>query len=412
MEMSISVNTNSTATTASFNLTTANDALRKSLARLSSGKRIVNPADDAAGLAVASKLDSRLSRTQAVRQNNANALSYLQVQDGALRTIGNIVDRIAELRTMANDVTKNTQDIENYSKEFIELQSELQQISKAQFNGISLFTTDNAAHKEGSLHRVDNGIEYDGTNYNKFSRIASTHEDGDYDSGHVSINVVNLSYMIPFLQATLYSASGLVEVRDAFGTPVGTGFAHTENYNLDGSFHSGEILSGGNGHSVGDVFSVGHSLSNSSQAQPPDGTNFEVTSVNSSGGITGYKHVSGDLTNHKEWPEVNPSVSLLYEEGKIHENLRVFSVETFVDVIERIADARAENGAEQNRLNMVDDLLIGKHTNLEAAHGRIMDADMALESTRFSRQNVLVQSSAAMVAQANQLTSISLTLLG
>jgi flagellin len=88
------------------------------------------------------------------------------------------------------------------------------------------------------------------------------------------------------------------------------------------------------------------------------------------------------------------------------------SVETFVDVIERIADARAENGAEQNRLNMVDGLLIGKHTNLEAAHGRIMDADMALESTRFARQNVLVQASASMVAQANQLTSISLTLLG
>ena len=50
--------------------------------------------------------------------------------------------------------------------------------------------------------------------------------------------------------------------------------------------------------------------------------------------------------------------------------------------------------------------------NNEAAYGRIMDADMALESTRFARQNVLVQSSAAMVAQANQLTGIALTLLG
>jgi flagellin-like hook-associated protein FlgL len=410
--MAISVNTNSTATTASFNLTTANDALRKSLARLSSGKRIVNPADDAAGLAVASKLDSRLSRTQAVRQNNSNALSYLQVQDGALRTIGNIVDRIAELRTMANDITKNSSDIENYSKEFIELQSELKQISRSQFNGISLFTTNEAEHKEGILHRVDDGIEYDGSSYNKYSRVASTHEDGDYDSGHVSINVVNLSYMIPFLQATSYSSSGLIEVRNAIDTPSGSGVEFTIYYSLDGSFHSGEILSGGNGHSVGDVFSVGHSLSNSLGARPPDGTNFEVTSVNSSGGITGYKHVSGDLTNHKEWPGVNPAVSLLYEEGKIHENLRVFSTQAFVDVIERIADARAENGAEQNRLNMVDDLLIGKHTNLEAAHGRIMDADMALESTRFARQNVLVQASASMVAQANQLTSISLTLLG
>ena len=102
----------------------------------------------------------------------------------------------------------------------------------------------------------------------------------------------------------------------------------------------------------------------------------------------------------------------MQRDESIIENITDLKVEAFVNTIERIADARAENGAEQNRLNMVDDLLIGKHTNLEAAHGRIMDADMALESTRFARQNVLVQASASMVAQANQLTSISLTLLG
>jgi flagellin len=84
----------------------------------------------------------------------------------------------------------------------------------------------------------------------------------------------------------------------------------------------------------------------------------------------------------------------------------------FTTIIEKIADSRAENGAEQSRLRMADELLIQNQTNLEAAYGRIMDADIALESTRFARQNVLVQSSAAMVAQANQLTNIALTILG
>ena len=88
------------------------------------------------------------------------------------------------------------------------------------------------------------------------------------------------------------------------------------------------------------------------------------------------------------------------------------SVGQFTTAIERLADARAENGAEQARLGMTNELLIQNQTNLEAAYGRIMDADIALESTRFARQNVLVQSSAAMVAQANQLTSIALTILG
>ena len=64
--MPIVVNSNTTATTASFNLSRANDALRKSLARLSSGNRIVSPADDAGGMAVAYKLNSKLKRTEAV----------------------------------------------------------------------------------------------------------------------------------------------------------------------------------------------------------------------------------------------------------------------------------------------------------------------------------------------------------
>ena len=71
-------------------------------------------------------------------------LSYLQVQDSSLQTAGKIVDRMAELRVMAQDITKNTSDIENYSKEFVELQSQLNQISKEKFNGISLFASSNA----------------------------------------------------------------------------------------------------------------------------------------------------------------------------------------------------------------------------------------------------------------------------
>ena len=147
--MPIVVNTNSAATTASFNLSKNADALRKSLARLSSGKRITQPAEDAGGLAVAYKLDSHARRTEAVLNNHQNALSYLQVQDGALETVGKVVNRMSELRTMAADITKNSGDIENYSKEFRELQSQLNQMSLEKFNGISLFAFGNAAGASG-----------------------------------------------------------------------------------------------------------------------------------------------------------------------------------------------------------------------------------------------------------------------
>ena len=88
------------------------------------------------------------------------------------------------------------------------------------------------------------------------------------------------------------------------------------------------------------------------------------------------------------------------------------NVSQFTDIIERIADMRAENGAEQNRVLNTMDLLQTNLTNLEAAHGRIMDTDIALESTRFAKHNILVQASAAMTAQANQLTNVALQLIG
>ena len=75
--MPIVLNTNASATEATFNLSKANDNLRKSIARLSSGNRITKPTDDAGGLAVAYKLQSSVKRTEATLNNHQNALSFL-----------------------------------------------------------------------------------------------------------------------------------------------------------------------------------------------------------------------------------------------------------------------------------------------------------------------------------------------
>jgi len=325
--MPIVVNSNVAATTASFNLSHANDALRKSLARLSSGKRIVNPADDAGGLAVASKLESALKRTEAVRQNIQNGISYLQVQDGALAVTGKILSRIAELRTMASDITKNSSDIENYSKEFVELQSQMHQIRQQKFNGLSLFAVSGMAtadfsgnppqiniNSDGGVYNSSNGTQ----TYDKYSRTLYTHESGLEQDGSISLNVVNLQF---------------------------------------------------------------------------------VLSLGASGDLGGFNN-----------PGTSDTIAL--NGTQFLRDIEDFDISLFTRAIEKLSDMRAENGAEQNRLSMASDLLALNQTNLEAAHGRIMDADIALESTRMARQNVLVQASASMVAQANQLTSIALTVLG
>jgi len=312
--MPIVVNTNSAATTASFNLSKNADALRKSLARLSSGKRITQPAEDAGGLAVAYKLDSHARRTEAVLNNHQNALSYLQVQDGALETVGKVVNRMSELRTMASDITKNAGDIENYSKEFRELQSQLNQMSLEKFNGISLFAFGNAAGASG-VQSATSGKELNvllgaaASDKDIYSYQLLTHPSGVSTDGAISLNVVNLEFVT----------------------------------SLGGMGATGNSLVKANGNEVDQITTI--------------------------------------------------------------------SIGQFTAIIQNIADARAENGAEQQRVQQSYELHQVNLVNLEAAHGRIMDVDVAMESTRFAKNNVLVQASASMTAQANQLSNIALTLL-
>ena len=161
--MPIVLNTNASATEATFNLNQANDNLRRSIARLSSGSRITKPTDDAGGLAVAYKLRSSISRTEAALNNHQNALSYLQVQDGVMEAMGDIVDRMAELRTLASDVSKSPSDVENYSKEFVELQDQLNQMKREKFNGVELFATEEEWETMEGLnksHLKINGQDY------------------------------------------------------------------------------------------------------------------------------------------------------------------------------------------------------------------------------------------------------------
>ena len=367
--MPIVVNSNASATEASFNLSRANDALRKSLARLSSGKRINSPAEDAGGLAVAYKLNSTINRTYAVIQNSQNALSYLQVQDAGLKTVGNILDRMSELRVMSQDVTKNSGDIENYSKEFIELQGQLNQITRETFNGISLFARETAyrtsaagAATDGVIKgmsdayiSVSNNFLSDGSQrYDKFGRQLITSASGVNTDGSVALNVVNLQYVL------------------SIGTTAIQGMG---NVDLGGIHNIADDDLGTPGNAVAKT--LGH-----------------VAEVGETG--------AGLRTGNAHSFTSNNFISRIQD----------VNVSQFTEAIERLADMRAENGAEQNRVMTAINLLQTNVTNLEAAHGRIMDADIALESTRFARENVLVQASASMAAQANQLTNVALLLLG
>ena len=137
--MAVVINTNYAATVASNNLAASNSMLQKSLNRLSSGSKIVNPSDDAGGLAVSMKLSAAAVRQGAVATNIGNAVSLLQTQDGALKVSGKILERISELKVLYTDVTKSTSDKANYDKEFVALKAQLTANASESFNGVNLF---------------------------------------------------------------------------------------------------------------------------------------------------------------------------------------------------------------------------------------------------------------------------------
>jgi flagellin len=137
--MSVVINTNYAATVASNNLSASNAMLQKSLNRLSSGSKIVNPSDDAGGLAVSMKLSAAAKRSGAAASNIGNTVSFLQSQDGVMKVTGKILDRMSELKTLYSDPTKNSSDLANYDSEFTALQDELTSLSGETFNSVALF---------------------------------------------------------------------------------------------------------------------------------------------------------------------------------------------------------------------------------------------------------------------------------
>jgi len=315
--MALNISTNTAAASANFYLSRNNLALQKSLTRLASGSRVINPADDAGGLAVAMKLGSSISRLGGADKNIQNAMSFLEVQDGILETVGQIVDRMSELKGLYHDVMKNESDRDSYNNEFRDLQVQLYEMSFEQFNKVSLFAQ--YTEIQGSTSGVFNG----GSSLDNTLNVYIS-EDGEAGT-KVSVH-----------KAMLLSALTV---------------------NL--SDNSPAAYSSGNQSSV---------------------VKFAVPTLDGSGTETPL-------------------------------GLRDISVGVFNSIIQNVAGLRSQNGASMSRLRFAADNVNLQKANLVAAKSRIMDVDMAGESTNLSKQNFLVQASAAMLAQANASTEVALILL-
>jgi flagellin len=133
------INTNTSAQSSARLLGESSGLLSKSLARLSSGSKLINPEDDVAGMAVSMRFDAQINRIDAANSNVANAVSLSQTQDGFLKKVSKALDRMSELSVLAQDVTKTDGDRDLYNKEFTTLAGYITDLASKDFNGVSLF---------------------------------------------------------------------------------------------------------------------------------------------------------------------------------------------------------------------------------------------------------------------------------
>jgi len=164
--MSLNISTNTAALRAGSYLSQNNALLQRSFDRLASGKKISSPVGDPGSLAVSMKLSSAINRLSGAQNNIQNALSFLEVQDGMLDTVGKIIDRMSELKGLSSqDPMKSEQDRASYNNEFKDLQMQLHDISQQTFNGVSLFanhvtTNDGSTGTDEAIFYAQNQGDY------------------------------------------------------------------------------------------------------------------------------------------------------------------------------------------------------------------------------------------------------------
>ena len=379
--MPVSINTNYAATAASNNLALSNSMLQRSLNRLSSGSRIVSPADDAGGTAVAMRLSANAKRSGSAATNINNAVSLLQNQDGALKVGGKILERMAELQSLWNDATKNAEDKALYDIEFNALQGQLRSLSEEKFNGVNIFGSTathiiTSAAGDQTLTIAAKGVGATGTAGTP-SKVTSS----AYTTATTAGNVTIAGIIIPVTTAD--DKNTMLAKINAKAELLGKA---TASLDTAGKLVISNAIFGAN-----DLVISGDAAA--------------LTALG----------ISAATTNNGT-ADTRDKVSVLLEATSLGDTF-VDGVD--LDINELINDAqnefasyRAHNGAEQNGLNFAAELLVLNKANLEAATGRITDVDVAEESTQLAKWTTLTQAGTAMLAQANQANSLVLKLIG
>lgn len=389
------INTNMSSILARNALVSNERDMSTSMERLSTGLRINSAKDDAAGLAISSKMTSQIrGLDQAVRNAN-DAVSLIQTAEGALVETTNMLQRMRELAVQSATDTNVSADRTALNEEFTKLREEINRVAQnTQWNGQNVLDKSFAS----------------GTGVYKFQVGANAAQ---------TINLTIGNYQTT--SATQGTTATVVTTASASGPNQATPAKQVSELTIAGTPALGDVIS----VSVGDKSYV-HTVT-AGAATVQSATEIAAAILAGLGGASGVTGVTGVAAAGKLTFRASStaygsnSFSISASQAGLLSGIRESSITTQANsnsaiaaldtAIATVNTGRSEMGATMNRLQYAADNLANVSANATESRGRILDADYAKETTELARTQIISQAGTAMLAQANQVKQTVLSLL-
>ena len=403
------INTNMASLNAQRNLGTSQSSLATSLQRLSSGLRINSAKDDAAGLSIATRMDSQIRGMNVGMRNANDAISFAQTAEGGLSKMTDALQRMRELAVQSANATNNDGDRTNIAAEFKQLQAEIGRLAG---NSVETAAVPADAGTAGVFTATFAGTEVGGDTTISFGGASITVGAGDsatamadaFKTAYETANPTDAPY-------TISAAAGVLTFTQTTPTTDATAPAFTV---ADPGSDDTTALT------VTTAWTTAGETATAEQAAIPatKGTEFNGTNTLAGGTLT--FQVGANASDRISITGVDFSAQ---GTSKVQDAIdgttvavgsaadALTAITAIDDALTEVNTARATYGAIQNRFESVIGNLQISSENVTAAKSRIMDADFAAETASLTRGQILQQAGTAMLAQANSLPNTVLSLL-
>ena len=400
--MGMSINTNVVSINAQRNLGLSGNSLATSMQRLSSGLRVNSAKDDAAGLAIAERMNTQVKGLAVASRNANDGISLAQTAEGALGKVGDMLQRMRELAVQSGNATNSKTDREALQAELKQLRDEVDRVAKTtSFNGAKLL--------DGSFTGAVFQVGANSGDNITVGALANTKVDKLGKSMYGTTGVTSLS--ATNVSGAAVTGTITITVKGANNaTGISSTLAADSNRTEEEAL--GQILAEINAKSADTGVTAflekdGSKYTISYRSTSDTAGTTAVAAITVTGASAALNTALSVGTS-----SITAAAAVGIDKVDIGTQAGAWEALQRIDTaIDKVYTARGELGAIQTRFEKTVENIDIQNENLTAARGRVVDADFAQETANLSRTQILQQAGTAMVAQANQLPQQVLSLL-